>query len=271
MEIPESLFERRGANVLVPTELCRGPWSHGHLHGGAVTGALGWALEGIAPGDDQLLARMTVEILSMVPLVPLDVRAELIKRGRRTSTGTASLGHDGRVVARAHAQWAAPGAAWPEPPGEVPLLPVVYSDPGASTEIDYPRPGFNCDAVELRPLSGSTEEPGPGLVWVRLRPDVVEGQRPSPLGRITALCDLGIAVGWDHAPSGASFINPDVTLQLSRYPIGDWVLFDSRSHVSSGGLGFCETRLGDEAGPFGRVLQTLVEAPTELSVFASNP
>ena len=35
---------------------------------------------------------------------------------------------------------------------------------------------------------------------------------------------------------------------------------------SPAGVGFCETVLSDDAGPFGRVLQTLVEAPGSLSL-----
>ena len=48
-------------------------------------------------------------------------------------------------------------------------------------------------------------------------------------------------------------------------PIGAWVLMDSRVHASPAGVGFCETVLSDDAGPFGRVLQSLVEAPEALA------
>jgi hypothetical protein len=83
-----------------------------------------------------------------------------------------------------------------------------------------------------------------------------------------ALSDIGIAVGWEPSPSGASFINPDVTLQVNRHPIGEWVLMDSRVHAAAHGVGFCETVLSDDTGPFGRVLQTLVEAPGSLTIGA---
>ena len=41
---------------------------------------------------------------------------------------------------------------------------------------------------------------------------------------------------------------------------------DSRVHASHHGVGFCETVLSDDSGAFGRVLQTLVEAPDSLSI-----
>ena len=49
-------------------------------------------------------------------------------------------------------------------------------------------------------------------------------------------------------------------------PMGEWVLMASRVHPSGAGVGFCETVLSDDAGLFGRVLQSLVEAPEELGI-----
>ena len=89
----------------------------------------------------------------------------------------------------------------------MPPRPEQAADPGANPDIDYPRPGFNCDAVELRPLRGTTEDEGPGLIWVRLRHPVVEGEHTSPTLAMMTLADFGIAVGWQRSPSGAGVIN----------------------------------------------------------------
>ena len=179
----------------------------------------------------------------------------------------ATLATEAGVVARATSQWVLhrPSEA-PPARQRVPARPERSADPGADADFEYPRPGFNCDAVELRPLVGTTETPGPGMTWVRLRTSVIDGEPPSALLSIMALSDVGVAVGWEPSPSGASFINPDVTLQINRYPIGEWVLMDSRVHAAPQGVGFCETVLSDDTGPFGRVLQTLVEAPETLTI-----
>ena len=266
MRTPTALFQRDGATLL-PTTLCRGPWDHGYLHGGAVCGAVGWALEQAGADDALVLARATIEIRSMVPLAPLRTHGTVVKPGRRTQVIEATLADDTGVVARATSQWVLhhPSEA-PAAPQTVPARPELAADPGADAGFGYPRPGFNCDALELRPLSGTTETPGPGLTWVRLRTPVVEGEPTSGLLSMMALSDVGIAVGWEPSPTGAAFINPDVTLQVNRYPVGPWVLMDSRVHASPAGVGFCETVLSDDAGPFGRVLQTLVEAPGSLSL-----
>jgi hypothetical protein len=266
MTMPAALFERDGS-TLRPTTLCRGPWDHGSLHGGAVCGAVGWALEHAHADDALVLARATIEIRSMVPLAPLHTTGTIVKPGRRTCVIEATLATEAGVVARATSQWVLhrPSEA---PPAQqrVPARPERAADPGADANFEYPRPGFNCDAVELRPLVGTTETPGPGMTWVRLRTPVVDGELPSALVSIVALSDVGVAVGWEPSPSGASFINPDVTLQINRYPIGEWVLMDSRVHAAPQGVGFCETVLSDDTGPFGRVLQTLVEAPDSMTI-----
>ncbi|MGD9750557.1 MAG: thioesterase family protein [Acidimicrobiia bacterium] len=270
----DALFrhDRQRPGVLHPTLLTRGPWDHGCLHGGAVCAAVGWALQRAQPDAELALARLTVEIRTMVPLVPLETVAEVRKGGRRSRVLEAELRHDGRTLVRATSQWilhrpdelAAAGAG--PRPDAVPARPTQRHDPGARTDVDYPRPGFNCDAVELRPLLGTTEDEGPGRIWVRLRHPVVAGEATSPTLAMMALADFGIAVGWQRSPSGAGVINPDVTLQLNRPPLGDWVLMDSRAHSGPSGMGFCETLLSDDHGPFGRILQTLVETPEELDL-----
>jgi hypothetical protein len=266
---PASLFVREGA-VLHPTTLTRGPWDHGALHGGAVCAAVAWAMTGAQADPGLVLARMTVEIRSMVKLVALHTSTVVRKGGRRTQVIDGELHHAGRLLVRANSQWVAARPVGQEvPPGPrtmVPPRPECAADPAAAGDHDYPRPGFNCDAVEVRPIKGSTESEGPGLIWVRLRHPVVAGEATSPTLAVMALADLGIAVGWERSPEGGAFINPDVTLQLQRPPVGEWVLMASRSHLSGHGYGFCETVLSDDAGLFGRVLQTLVEAPSELSL-----
>ena len=92
MSMPSALFDRDGTTLL-PTALCRGPWDHGYLHGGAVCGAIGWALEHARPDESLVLARATVEIRSMVPLGPLHT-AQCGRQARPADPGhRGHLGH----------------------------------------------------------------------------------------------------------------------------------------------------------------------------------
>lgn len=258
----DALFDLEGDH-LVPLPLGRGPWDHGYLHGSAVCGALGWAVEGAVGGDGSLaLTRLTVELHSMVPATLLRLVTTVARPGRRVSVVDAELWDGDRRVARASSQWVAARATDPRP--VVPVAVVARPDTAVRPwegDIDYPRPGFNCDAVDVRAVRGGSEVAGPGLCWVRVECDVVAGRPLSPLQRAAVLSDFVHAVGWDEAPSGESFINADVTLQLLRYPAGEWVLIDAATTSAPHGVGLCQATFSDEAGPVGTVLQSLVERP----------
>ncbi|WP_420624351.1 thioesterase family protein [Candidatus Poriferisodalis sp.] len=275
--MPPGLYVQEPGGVRA-TELTRGPWALQVMHGGAICGLLGWAVEreqrslGIA----QVCSRLTVEILSGMPMASYEVTATTVKAGKRTALIDAEVRAappetgapgDGRLVARATSQWLTPTI----PSGELvsdgqalPPIPAERADPGANPDIDYPRPGFNADAVDLRFVGGSTEEPGPGRTWARLNHPLVAGEETSPLARIATLADLGAAVGWDYSPTGGAYINTDVTLQLLRPPAGEWIFFDAETLGTSQGLAGTHSVIFDQHGLLGWVLQSQVTAPAEI-------
>ncbi|MGO9357218.1 MAG: thioesterase family protein, partial [Xanthobacteraceae bacterium] len=58
-----------------------------------------------------------------------------------------------------------------------------------------------------------------------------------------------------------TFINADLTINLARQPVGDWILVNAQSCAGPDGAGLAMARLGDARGYFGRVIQTLVVEP----------
>ncbi len=247
-----------------PTELTRGPWSHGVMHGGPICGLLAWAIEKRLDRDDLACTRLTVEILSGVPVENLMTSAEVVKNGKQTAVAEASISHEGKMLARATSQWLSQPQQLVVNEEEVPEIPLERADPGSHPDMEYPRPGFNADAVELRILSGSTEEPGPGRIWARLDHLLVAGESPSMFQQIATLSDLGAAVGWEHSDDDQPFINTDVTLQLLRPPQSEWILFESEAQRVSNNLACCRTTLMDPKGPLGWVLQSQMVAPDAL-------
>ncbi len=275
--MPPALFVSEPGGVRA-TELTRGPWAHQVMHGGAICGLLGWAVEREQQrlGINQVCSRLTVEILSGMPMATYEVTAATVKAGKRTAlvdaevravpTEGGALG-SGRLVARATSQWLTPTnptAAAASDGQSLPPIPAERADPGANPDIEYPRPGFNADAVDLRFVGGSTEEPGPGRTWLRLDHRLMEGEKPSSLVQIAALADLGAAIGWDFSPSGGAYINTDVTLQLLRVPLGEWFYFDAATVGTAQGLAGTHTAIWDQHGQLGWVLQSQVEAPAEI-------
>lgn len=246
---------------VVPTDYSRGPWDHGLLHGGPVVGLAAWASEA-AQGlpDDMICSRLTVELLRGVPKAELDVTASLVKAGRRTAVVDVAIVSADGLVARSTSQWVVRSDGWGEDASSVPARPDQVADPGGA-EFVYPRPGFNCDAAEFRYAKGSNEESGPGLVWARLTSPLLAGSPTSPLVAVATLADLAAAAGYEISPTGTASINPDLTLQLNRYPVGPWIAIDARNHRALHATGFNEAHLYDDSGPFGRILQSLVETP----------
>ena len=278
--MPPALFVPEPDRVRA-TELTRGPWAHQVMHGGAICGLLGWAVEREQQrlGIDQVCSRLTTEILSGMPMATYEVTATIVKAGKRTALVDAEVRAappesaapgSGRVVARATSQWLTPTIATPAVAVEasggpaLPPIPAERADPGSNPDIDYPRPGFNADAVDLRFVGGSTEEPGPGRTWLRLDHRLMAGETPSPFVRIATLADLGAAIGWDFSPSGGAYINTDVTLQLLRAPLGEWFYFDAETVGTAHGLAGTHTAICDQHGQLGWVLQSQLEAPAEI-------
>src|SRR2546425_5754816 len=167
----EALFVREGERFL-PTELCRGPWSPDAQHGGPPAALLARAVERFGGGDDMQVARLTVELLRPVPLVPLASTARFARPGRKVQLIEAALRAGNLEVARALAlrirrvPLALPSdlAAGPAPPpgpeqGAASLPP--WGEAGGA-------PAYHRDAVEHRFVARGLDPPGPAAGWIPL-------------------------------------------------------------------------------------------------------
>jgi hypothetical protein len=81
------------------------------------------------------------------------------------------------------------------------------------------------------------------------------------MSRTLLMADSGSGVGAALPAAEFIFINVDLTVTLTRDPVGDWLLLEAATSVGSSGTGLAMTRLCDRQGAFGRALQTLLVAP----------
>ncbi len=257
-----ALFERDGDRY-VPTLLTRGPWDPRAMHGGAPSALFAHVCEQHDPGPADFVARVTVELLRPVPLIPLTMRVRTIRPGRKVQwIEAALLDDDEREVTRAT------------------VLRLRSQDVDTSGSVclgDAPPPSVNEGkpptqfitrddvgywlANEVRIVSGNWTEPGPGIAWFRLKCPIVAGEETAPCSRAAASADFGSGVGNALRFTHASGINADVTIALHRHPIGEWVCLESGSWVNPHGVGLAETKLHDQNGTIGRALQTLLLEP----------
>lgn len=257
----EALFVRDGERF-VPGELTRGPWSPQAQHGGPPSALLARLVQAHEGGDDMFVARLTIELLRPVPLLPLSARVSFVRPGRKVQLVGASLFHDETEVARAQAlrirraevPLAAEVLATAPPP--VPLgRGVSIGDPGE-------RGGnrtYHSHAVEHRFVGGGFDRPGPATDWIRLRVPLIAGEETPALSRVAGAADFGNGISWVLNPlEGYTFINPDLTIYLQRLPRGEWVCLDAETQVGPHGVGLAQSALYDEVGLIGRSLQGLL-------------
>jgi hypothetical protein len=252
----EAVFVQAGDRFRA-TELARGPWDPGALHGGAPAALLAREFERCEPSPELALARITYEFVRPVPLGELSVSVEVVRPGRRITLLEGSI-RDGTgiEVARARALRVRPSSV-----GEPLAEPLPFPGPEAGRPNDFRRdaaPMFSPDAIELRFVEGAFYEPGPATAWFRLRRPLVAGEPASPLQRLAAAADFGNGISSVLSWSEHVFINPDLTLYVEREPRGEWVCLQSRTRLAAGSVAVAESVLWDKWGRIGRATQALL-------------
>jgi len=241
-----------------PTPFALGPWTPEHLHGGPVAALIARESEGCERDERMRVARLTVELIRPVTLAPISVEARLIRPGHKVQLVEVIGRQEGKEVALGRAlrirtsEIDLPETARPEG------TPLARPEQGVvMTARGVPR-AFHSEGAELRFVKGAFEALGPASVWVRLRVPILEGELPSPLERVAAAADFGNGVSSPLTFGDWLFINPDLTIHVSRLPVGEWVGLESRTSADSQGIGIAESRLWDEEGPIGRSIQSLL-------------
>jgi hypothetical protein len=250
-----SAFFAVSGSSFVSSEHTRGPWNDAHQHAGPPSALLGRAFETFAPRPDARIVRVTTEILRPIPIVPLEIDVSLARGGRNVELLEAVLVAEGREVLRARA-WRMRTTATDIPASE--RTPMPGPERGVQTPFfpTFADVGYHT-SMEWRFVTGGFNEPGPGSAWLRMTMPLVEGEDPSALVRALIAADSGNGVSAALDYQRYLFVNTDLTVQLYRDAVGEWLGLDSRSHVEPTGVGITETVLHDRGGPIGRALQTL--------------
>ena len=258
----EALFVPDG-DLLVPTELARGPWSPDALHGGPVAAVVARSVAATAGTDDGMqLVRLTLDLLRPVGTDPLAVTSTVVRGGRRVQVVDTVVVQGGVEVAWARGlrlrtdPTLPPVAAVEDPTSPAgPAEGVLLSSAGA------PYRAFHTAGVEARFVAGRFTHPGPATAWIRLQVPVVAGEEPAPDQRAVAASDFGNGISAELDFRKDLFVNPDLTVSLDRLPEGEWVCLDARTRFGAPGIGLAESSLWDVRGRIGRAVQLLVVEP----------
>lgn len=256
----EAIFIPDG-DRLIPQPTAAGPWFPGVQHGGAVTGLIARAVEMTPSAQPMMLTRMSVDMSRKVPMGPTKVTAEVLRDGRRVQSLGVTFDVDGEIVARSTAMRirvddsvVAPDQLpepWPEdepPPGPEGMDPIEITVQGT-------------DFVHNFTMMREEEIPGRSISWLRLNVPFVLGEETRPMTFAAAAADMissaGSIMDFDRYLS----VNPDLSMQFHRVPVGEWIGQRSLVRVNPGGFGSTDAQLFDRTGSIGRSMKSLLIDP----------
>jgi hypothetical protein len=255
----EPMFRTEG-DTFVPGPAARGPWDPGALHGGAPAALIARAFERLEPGAELPVARLGFEFLKPIPLALLELRTEIVRKGRRVQELAGELRAGDELICRASALRIQPVPAGLPSAGQAPAEAMPGPDQGKVVDFSLNKAAGTSLATTGMEMSWLTDpwSVGPGRVWMRLREPILPDEPATPLVRLVATADFGNGVSAELPFDEYLFINADLTIHLWRAPRGEWIGLDARTLLQDGGTGLAESVLHDEHGPVGRAFQTLV-------------
>lgn len=259
----EILYQREG-NLFIPQQAAGSPWHPGLLHGGSVSGLLGFVVqEWVDTLPEFFVNRLTIDLLRPVPSAPLKVETGLLRDGKRLKILVLEIMAGETLVCRAQALAQqlkqvelpdyAPRPASP-PTGPEGLPDTTVQEKIEAKGLDLPT-GLHSH-VKLREVT-PWHERGSSTSWVRVPVQVVESDPLTPFTRVALMSDFGNGAGQLNLGNNVGSINADITLGLFRYPQSDWICFESEAQMQPTGLGVVRTNLYDTEGAVGFVLQTV--------------
>jgi hypothetical protein len=202
-----------------------------------------------------IVTRINVDLFRQVPRRPLRVRKDVLHDGRKLQIVRTAIVADGADVASATAQRlrVTSGEGEAAPPGHSHPPPEALS----SWPVDETTPGI-MQYVDQRYIRGGLRQSTPSTGWFRVNIDVIAGQATEPLAHLITLCDFGGGISGPYRRDKWNFPNTDISVHLSRAPVGEWFLLDAATESGANGIAVAHFALGDQAGIFGRAHQTLL-------------
>lgn len=247
------------------------PWLPTQLGGHGVCGILARELETHSPGKDFIPARMTVDLLKPVLNEPVVVQSSIVRDGRRVRVVDASIVQHGVVRVRATAMFLAISQ---QPPGVV--WQATHQFPAPTHRLDAPGGDgllFKSGDAEWSEdfVAGQNDERK--YSWQNVWP-LVEGEQITPFQRAAFVADTSNMVcNW--GTEGIGYINTDMTMTLSRLPVGPELGLLAQDQVAAAGISVGTATMYDRLGPLGTCVLTglsnaqhQIDMPTWIAHFA---
>ncbi|MFW0783122.1 acyl-CoA thioesterase domain-containing protein [Gordonia sp. CPCC 206044] len=254
--------------VYAPTRFARSLWAPGTLNGPAVCALAARAAEHDHSVPGFRPARFTIDLFKVAREVPTFTRGRLIRDGGRIKVAeTDVLQYDDQgaevSVARSTTVFVRestnpPGERWTRPASTIDFRPppAAHDDPlpwfGSETPDDD---GTNQTAWDQD--MGRHQDGRRKRLWTRAVATVA-GEEPSPFER-SVISGESTSLVCNWGDTGIGFINCDLTVALSRLPVGTRIGVEADTHIEIDGISTSTTCLYDTEGMFGVGMVTGVD------------
>lgn len=251
----QSYYVRHDDTHFESTIHSQGAWNPHEQHMAPVAGILAHVLEGFEVRTGLRIARISYEILGLIPDGEFEIIASVVRPGRTIELVQAELIAGGRVAVRATA-WRLQTSDTSDVEGIVDAQLPRVEVAGAPVNLTQ-WPGGYIQSIEARALPEHLA--GSGRVWLRTPYPLLANEPVSDFARLTGLVDTsnGIATRVKPGDGGYAFPNVDLQVHLYRVPTGEWLGLENAVNFGSDGVGLTSTVLHDVSGPFGRAEQIL--------------
>jgi hypothetical protein len=211
--------------------------------------------------DGMQLARVSYDILGVMPIDVMDTAVRVLRPGRTVELVEAVLSHDERPAVIARAWWMQRADTTALAGSDLPPMPPRQTLPEWNAGEVWP--GRFVTTVQTRRRQ---ERPGRAWSWLRPMVDLVEGEDASPTARTLGTVDILNGVTVRVMPEQAVFPNIDLTVHLFREPAfvspeDTWIGADTTVSFGPSGMGLTHTVLHDGLGAIGTVDQALTVRP----------
>ena len=248
-------YQSLGGGRFRSTIHAQGAWNEHEQHMAPASGLMADRLERHDPREDMRMARLSYEILGLIPGGEFHIETSTLRPGRTIELLQAELIANGRVAIRA--------TAWRLVTSDTSAVAAVEESTSATPDDCKPYdgasvwPGGYIRSLEMRVADG--HRPGAGKVWLRTGHPLTDTADSGDMARLTGLVDTANGIAARVPPGRDSYAFPNLDLQIHMYrqPAGDWLGLDNAVSFGADGIGLTSTVLHDLSGPFGRAEQIL--------------
>jgi hypothetical protein len=248
---------RVDGNRVVTSPDAAGPWDPRMQHGSAPAALVVWAAEAIPTSVPMQIARVTIDLMRPVPVAPLTIATEVLREGRKIQLCGIKLLAGGVVVVSATVlKIKTQAEVLPPEVGDLPLE-LPGPDQSMVEPADHTGSPFT-KCISMRAARGRFGMVGSASIWFRVNAPLIAGSPVSQAMRAVVAADFSNGTSSALDFSEWTFINADLSVNLARQPVGEWILLDGECWIGPDGAGLAMSRLADQRGYFGRAIQSLV-------------